>query len=194
MARLHLVRHGETDWNAQKRYQGSIDIPLNERGRSQAKEVGKDLANLSFSAVYASTLSRARETAELILAAPEQKIHLLDTLKEGSFGQLEGKSYEEVHIQYASSIEARKKLSARDKLHFKLIPDEESWHEVLERVLPTLEEIAKRHEGEEVLVVTHGGVIRTLLVHLADYEEFPRIENGQVVRFLYQEGRLVHTP
>jgi len=189
MARLHLIRHGETDWNAQKRYQGSQDIPLNQRGKLQALDVKKALADKTFAGVYSSPMLRAKETAEII-AGGDHPIHFFDDLREGSFGSLEGKTYSEVHEQFASQIEKRKQLTYLEQLHFKIIPDEEAWIEVVERALPLLEEIAEKHLEEDVLIITHGGVIRTLIVYLTHCENLPRIENGQVVSFAYEEKML----
>lgn len=192
MARLHLMRHGETAWNAEKRYQGSQDIPLNERGRLQAEEASQLLSSFPFAAIYASNLSRAKQTAEIIKGSRDLSIKPLAALNEGSFGSLEGKTSQEMEEEYSLQIQKRSQLSKEEVFHFKLTPDQESWFEVLQRVVPTLETIANTHLGKDVLVVTHGGVIRTLLVYFANKEWSTLIHNGEIVTFLYENKQFIH--
>jgi broad specificity phosphatase PhoE len=136
---LLLVRHGETDWNADGRLQGHTDRPLSDFGRRQACELAEKLAGESLDAVYASDLSRARETAETVgkrLGLPT----LLDPdLREKDWGTWEG----------LTPVE-------RDRVEFV----GESTEEHAERMLRALRRIAERHAGRRVLVVTHGGSIR----------------------------------
>lgn len=190
MARLHLIRHGETDWNVQKRYQGSQDIPLNERGRLQAEEARKSLSDKTFAGIYSSDLKRAMETAEIIRGEREHLIETFSELQETCYGSLEGKTFAEIEAQFGMRLDFQTQLSNLEKLHHKIIPDMESGFEVINRVLPTLELIARKHKDQDVIVVTHGGVIRALLVHLADYDwSTTKIQNGQVVTFIYKENR-----
>ena len=161
MAKLYLVRHGQTKWNAEKRFQGSMDIPLNETGREQAQEASKKLSEIPFVAVYSSHLQRARETAEILKGDRSHPIQIEEDLREGSFGSLEGQSYAE-----HSPWDDLHHLSHEERLHHKWVEDQESAHEVMERVIPCLKKIAIAHENREVLIVTHGGVMRTLLTVL----------------------------
>ncbi|UOQ89235.1 histidine phosphatase family protein [Agromyces endophyticus] len=152
---IALVRHGETDWNVERRIQGRTDIPLNETGRRQAAQVGAELAESTWDAVYASPLSRAAETAELIsgaLGVPVQG-HV-DALAERSYGVLEGLDHAgrtAVEAQ-AATIEGLETRSA-----------------VIERSSAALAEIAAAHPGGRVVVVSHGGVIHSLILHLSDW-------------------------
>ncbi|MBS0629197.1 MAG: histidine phosphatase family protein [Verrucomicrobia bacterium] len=190
MARLHLVRHGETDWNVQKRYQGSQDIPLNERGRLQAAEVANQLKEISFAGIYSSHLKRAFETAEIIRGTRPLQVVQYPELKEGFYASLEGKTFLEIEEQFGF-LAAHAELSNVEKLHFKIIPEMESGYEVTQRTLPILKLIAQKHLGEDVLIVTHGGVIRALLVYLANHDwTTTKIHNGQVVTFFYEEDCL----
>lgn len=194
MARLHLVRHGETDWNVQKRYQGSQDIPLNERGRLQAEEVGKVLGEKTFAGIYSSHLKRAVETAEIIKGSRSHSVEQYPDLKEGCYGSLEGKTFAEIETEFGFRFDlaTHQSLSNTEKLHYKIVPDMESGFEVVQRVLPVLEIIAERHLGEDVLIVTHGGVIRALLVHLAGHDwSTTKIQNGEVVTFVYEMDKFV---
>lgn len=190
MANLHLVRHGETHWNAQKRYQGSQDILLNDQGRLQAQETAKTLAKHRLAGVYSSPLARARETAAIIIAGTDHVISCFDELKEGAFGCLEGKTYQEVHQEFASQIAQKRLLSPFEQLSFKIIPEQESWMDVIQRALPLLTQIALKHLNQDVLVVTHGGVIQALIVYLTHCDPAPSIENGQVVTFCYEKQTL----
>lgn len=190
MAKLHLIRHGETDWNVEKRYQGSQDIPLNSRGRLQAAEVGKSLQDLQFAAIYSSHLKRAVETAEIIRGERNLQVEQFADLKEGCYGSLEGKTFSEIEAQFGYRMDLAKhhELSNQEKLHYRLVPDAESGFEVTQRVIPVLEQIAQKHLDQDVLIVTHGGVIRALLVYLADHDwSSTKIQNGQIVTFFYKD-------
>lgn len=187
MARLHLIRHGQTDWNVEKRYQGSQDIPLNERGRLQAAEAKEALSDKTFAGIYSSDLKRAYETAEIIRGEKEHVIETFSQLRETCYGSLEGKTLAEIEAKFGTHQE-----NNQITLHHKIVPDMESGFEVIQRVLPTLELIAQKHQDQDVLVVTHGGVIRALLVHLADYDwSTTKIHNGQVVTFVYSENQFI---
>lgn len=167
--KLILVRHGETQWNLESRYQGAQDIPLNERGVAGAKELAKDLAPLSLHAIYSSPLSRAQQTAKIIANSRALKIELREGLRELGFGRLEGKTGKEIQELCSLELAYATKLPSTERMNYKLVPDQESGTDVLGRVLPCLHDIAGKHIGETVLIVTHGGVIRTLLIHFAQF-------------------------
>jgi broad specificity phosphatase PhoE len=143
---LLLVRHGETDWNAESRWQGHADVPLNDRGREQARRLAEELAVEKLDAIYASDLARARETAEIVGAATGVEVIADHDLREIDVGSRQGRTWSE-------------------------IDDRPDWdgepHEVhAERVLRALRAIAERHPSQRVLVVTHGGSLRRLHEHL----------------------------
>ncbi|MGX5695073.1 histidine phosphatase family protein [Agromyces soli] len=152
---IALVRHGETDWNRERRIQGTTDIPLNDTGRAQAVEAADRLAGGEWQAVYASTLSRAAETGALMasrLGLPEPE--LLPALIERSFGVLEGLDH---HGRAAVEAQAA------------TIDGLEPRPAVVERSAAALIELAARHPGGRIVVVTHGGVIHSLVQHLSDW-------------------------
>ena len=139
MTTLLLVRHGETDWNAAGRLQGHTDTPLNDYGRRQARALADRLAGERLDALYASDLSRARETAEILGAQLGLSVELDPDLREKSWGTWEGlTSTERDAVEFAGeSTEAHRT-----------------------RTLAALLRIAARHPDGRVLVVTHGGSMR----------------------------------
>ncbi len=164
---LILVRHGETDWNLQNRYQGSQDIPLNKTGLASAVALAKALAKRPLHAIYSSHLSRAQETAKVIANDRTLSVQLREELREFGFGKLEGKTGREIQELCAKELSHATTLPSTERLNYKLVPDQESGSAVLQRILPCLQQIVKNHPRETVLIVTHGGVIRTLLIHFA---------------------------
>lgn len=148
---FYLVRHGQTDWNAQKRLQGSADIPLNDTGRREAAHLSEKLRELTFEACFSSDLQRASETAQILSATHSLNVGLDPRLRERSFGLFEG--------LFASELTASLKEN-----HYP--PSVENDEAVQKRVFHSLNEIADRCPGSTVLIVTHGGVIKSLLAHL----------------------------
>ena len=182
MTDLILLRHGETDWNRERRIQGLSDIPLNETGREQAREAGAflrlELSEAGPIVVVSSDLSRAIETAEIIAAAlethgPKQ----YPGLRERGYGQAEGQLVAEVPTLFGSA--------ERD-----LIPGAESSADLRARALRALDEIARDVErdapGASVVAVAHGALIAEL-VRQASGGVLPRpgdrIPNGYPFRF-----------
>lgn len=174
---LYLVRHGETDWNAQRRIQGSTDIPLNDTGRRQAADAAELLARRRFDAVVASPLSRAAETGAIIadrlgLTAPTT----YPGLAERSYGEAEGLTDTEVTARYPHDD----------------IPGRESRSALLARITETLGEIAVRFDGGVVVVATHGAVIRSVVNEAApgtvDRHATP-IRNGSIHSFHWDPER-----
>jgi broad specificity phosphatase PhoE len=138
---LLLVRHGETDWNAEGRLQGQTDRPLNAYGREQAKRLAERLRGELIDAVYASDLSRARETAEIVGERLGLTVVLDPDLREKNWGTWEGLTGSE-----------------RDRIEFV----GESTQDHAERILRAVHRIAERHPDQRVLVVTHGGSVRRI--------------------------------
>jgi broad specificity phosphatase PhoE len=153
---LILVRHGETQWNVERRVQGQFDAPLTVRGRAQARRTAERLAALSVRAVYSSDSGRARETAELIAAPHELTVALRPALRERSYGVLEGKTMEEAAGDDTGWLEAWR----ADRLRL-APPEGETQPELARRVMSALHEIAAAHAGERVVVSTHGGPIKS---------------------------------
>ncbi|APR06111.1 histidine phosphatase family protein [Thauera chlorobenzoica] len=153
--RICLIRHGETAWNTERRLQGHIDVPLNDTGLAQAEAAARRLAGQGFAALYSSDLQRARQTAAAIAchhglgAEPEHR------LRERHYGLFQGLTYEEAEHRHP---ELYRRFKARDAT-FAFPESGESLHDFAARVHTALADIARRHGGEQVLVVTHGGVL-----------------------------------
>ncbi len=145
-----LIRHGETDWNVEKRIQGRSNIPLNERGVRQVREVHENIWNTKWDVIYSSPLDRAVQTAQIIHEPFEIPFEIDDAFIEKSFGDVEGEPYDDVFSTYPDGI----------------FPQAETDEEVVERVRVAFSEIVRKHKGEHILVVTHGAVIHALLAHL----------------------------
>jgi probable phosphoglycerate mutase len=157
--RIIAVRHGETDWNVDARIQGQLDIGLNEKGIWQAQRAARALAEESVDAVYSSDLSRANATAQAIadLAPQPLKVQTHIGLRERAFGKFEGQTYTAIAEQWPD--EARL-WRTRDP---EFAPaGGENPVQVLERVAQTVNEIASNHLGEQIVLVSHGGVMDML--------------------------------
>ncbi len=163
MAEWLLVRHGETQWNAERRVQGHIDIPLHEPGRRQIERAAARLASRPFDAVYASDLSRARETAEAIVAASESGPHDLridPVLREMAFGAFEGMNWREIQQAAGGAV-----IGTAQDLDYRP-PDGESYRDLLDRSRLFADLLLREHADDDVLVVGHGAALRALTVQL----------------------------
>ena len=163
---FYLIRHGETDWNVLKRLQGHEDIPLNAAGVKQAIALAQELQNVTFQAVYASPLSRAHETAKILNRERQHMIVTDPRLKEASYGTLEGLNREEYLEKIGAKLSERNVLHLLDKMSFKFDQTMESYLEVYSRVREFLDEVMGHHFGEQIAIVSHGGVIRSLIATL----------------------------
>jgi probable phosphoglycerate mutase len=152
-----LVRHGETAWNVERRLQGHIDVPLNARGLSQAEATARSLARAGerFAALYSSDLQRARQTAEAVARAHRLPATHDARLRERHYGLFQGLTFDEAARHHPESY---RRFKARDP-GFALDGGGESLNGLAARVHAALAEIAGRHAGETVVVVTHGGVL-----------------------------------
>jgi broad specificity phosphatase PhoE len=160
--RLLLARHGQTVWNADRRFQGGSDVALSELGRAQAAALGRALASYRVAATYVSPLARARETAAIALAGAAVPIVPLEELRELSLGEWEGCTVGEIRGRAGDPYRAwlRAPLDCPP-------PGGEPLDAVCERVRAAVDRIAAAHpDGEDVLVIAHGGVISVYACHL----------------------------
>jgi len=166
-ARIVLVRHGETDYNRDDRWQGSAsDVPLNERGRAQARAVAAALAEEfdgRVAAAYTSDLDRARETATILAARLGVPVLEEPALRELSHGRWEGRTHTEV-----------RELWPRDYAVYEADPYRtrrgggDSYADLEERLWPALERMARSHPGQRIVAVSHGGPIRLALSRILE--------------------------
>jgi broad specificity phosphatase PhoE len=152
---LILVRHGETDWNAEGRLQGHTDRPLSDYGREQARRLADDLADEEFDAIYASDLARARETAEIVAERLGLPVTLEPDLREKNWGTWEG-------------------LTPPERLDVELVGESTEQHH--RRMLVALGRIAADHPNGRVVVVTHGGSMRRVQTEALGFA-LPVVEN-----------------
>ena len=151
-----LVRHGETDWNREHRFQGQSDVPLNETGREQARLLAGSLDGERFTAVYTSPLLRARETADIVAGPRGLRVEPDDSLLEIDVGSWSGLTVAEVEERFAEGYRLWREWRTGWE-------DGETYDELGARVVAGLQRMASRHAGETVLAVTHGGPIRSAL-------------------------------
>jgi broad specificity phosphatase PhoE len=189
MATIVLARHGETDWNRDNRFQGNADPPLNDAGREQSRALADRLTGDGIAAVYASPLRRARETAEIVAERLELPVSTVEPLREIDVGEWSGLTRSEIEERFPEAF-ARWLDYAHGWQHG------ETYDQLGERVLPALLDLANRHDGERILVVTHGGPIRAVAAYVAGigYGEARRaatvVGNCAVVVYASRGGEL----
>ncbi len=154
--RLYIARHGETDWNVQHKLQGMTDIPLNENGRRQAAALAESLKGVRLDAIYSSTLSRSRVTAETVAASMSMKVQSLDGLRERNYGHFQGGS------------DAAPEYVKRQNVWDDRLDDGESLNQLLARARDSLARIRREHPAGNVLIVAHRITNQTILRALLD--------------------------
>lgn len=172
---IYIVRHGETELNLSKYMQGQLDSPLTDTGILQAQNLSAKLRPIHFDAVFSSDLLRAKKTAELITLERNLAITTSQLLREKTYGPFEGKHYQEYEAAYKKLWKEYTSLGNSSIFHFKMGKDVESDEEAASRYMQFLREIAVSHSGKNVLVVSHGGIMKVLLIHLGyvTYEQVP---------------------
>ncbi|HLY94218.1 MAG TPA: histidine phosphatase family protein [Gaiellaceae bacterium] len=166
MTTLLLVRHGETDWNAEGKLQGHTDRPLNDYGRRQASTLADRLAGEDIAAIYSSDLARAKETAEIVGARVGVPVVVDPDLREKNWGTWEGLTGDE---RLTVEFEGETTEAHRD------------------RTLRAIARIVERHPGERVVVVTHGGSVRRIQAAVSGFA-LPVIENCSVWAVAHEDG------
>jgi probable phosphoglycerate mutase len=186
--KIILIRHGETNWNAEGRIQGHLPVPLNRRGLAQAAAVADRMKNVTVDAVYSSDLLRAHQTAEAIARLDGHEIHDDARLREWDLGMLSGLLRTEAERDHPQAARIY-----REYLVEAPIPGGESIRQRFERVTEAVEEIAGRHDGQRVLIVTHGGPLGDCYRRAVGkgVEERMKIDllNASVNRIRIEEGR-----
>ena len=196
--KLYIVRHGETQWNVEKRFQGQTDSDLTEKGKEKVGKTGEELKNILFDAVYTSELGRAVKSAEIILSKninKKNKLQKLSELNEVYFGKWQGLSYDEIFEKYPE--EANNYFYDMKKYCAKNIEAEEL-KDALDRFLKGMDKIVKNHKTGNILVVTHGTVLEMFINYVInkdtkDINERKLIGNGKYRIFTYKNGEFLTT-
>ncbi|KAF5186036.1 Histidine phosphatase superfamily [Thalictrum thalictroides] len=178
VAEIVVVRHGETTWNASGIIQGELESDLNEVGWKQAEAIAERLSKEPRpAAIYSSHLKRAKDTAEMIAKKWHiSEVIVVPELKERHVGSLQGLTWGEIQEKEPEAYHAF--FSSQNDLE---IPGGgESFNQLCERSVAALEEIASRHKGERVIVVTHGGVLRAIYMSVTREPSAGKIMNGSV--------------
>jgi len=157
--RLVVLRHGSTEWNRERRYQGCVDTRLSAEGQAQAEAAADALAGRSLAAVYASPLARAQETARAIAARHGLSVLTAPAFREICLGVWEGHTVSEVKARFPELYSAW-----RDRPHTLELPEGESLAQVRERALEGLAALRSAHDGEAICLVSHGVTIRLLIL------------------------------
>jgi len=160
--RLHLVRHGQTEWNAIRRVQGQQNSILNDNGRQQAADTREQLVDIDFQAVFVSPLLRTRETAEILCRDRTNELQFVDDLKEMGLGEWETRMWEDIPEQWPEQ-----------HAQFKQSPEQfnfsgaETVQQVTDRGIAAVEHIRSQVPSGDVLVVSHGVLIKTIVLNYA---------------------------
>jgi 2,3-bisphosphoglycerate-dependent phosphoglycerate mutase len=159
-----LIRHGETDWNTEKRLQGHLDIPLNAEGQRQAQALGRCLAELELDAVFSSDLQRARQTAEPLAIAHGLSVQVDTDLRERCYGAMEGLRPPEIAQRFPQAYAA---LKARepDVRYPPGVNVAETLNEFATRALGVLQRILANARHSRIAIVSHGGVLDCIYRH-----------------------------
>ena len=176
-SRIFLIRHGETNWNKEGRFQGQIDIPLNDNGKNQARKTFEYLKNISFSKAFSSSMNRPYETAQIILQNNKDiKIKKIDSLIEISHGLWEGKLEEEIKEKWPTLLK-----NWHDKPEEVIMPEGESIKNVSERSIEAFNKIClSQKNSDQTLLVAHDAVNKTLICNILgmNYSNIWMIKQG----------------
>jgi broad specificity phosphatase PhoE len=161
MKRILLIRHGQTDWNLEGRWQGHLDVPLNDAGLEQARRLADHLRGRPITAVYSSDLVRARVTAAQIAGVFDLAVKTDPRWRELHLGVFQGLTTSEITGKYPDALRQMRE----DYLDY-VIPTGAARRTMQERAYAAYTEVVAREPGPEIAVVSHGGTIRVLLLKL----------------------------
>lgn len=186
MLEIILIRHGQTDWNRDRRIMGHRPVPLNPHGRTEARRVARHLNKVPLDAVYTSPMLRAVETAEYLIEQRGLKPQLIADLAEINYGLWVGKTFDEVMVEEAYAIYHRSPRRAQP-------PGGEKMTDVRSRAVRFIEGLRGKHRKGRVAVISHADVIKTILVHylgmdLNDLMKF-RIDNTSLSLLWFHKKR-----
>jgi broad specificity phosphatase PhoE len=185
---IALLRHGKTVWNEAKRIQGHENSPLSEDGTKQVHQWGEFLSTVAIDRIVSSDLGRVQETVAIIQQHIENVPVKFDSaLREQSWGEWEGKTYDELHEHQGEKLVQQVAAGWNFRP-----PKGESRLEVLQRALPVVADIIDHFPGERILLVSHEGIVKSLLYHLAGRAFMPnekKMIQKRQLHLIYQEGK-----
>ena len=155
---LHLIRHGQTNWNEERRAQGQSDSKLTKIGKEQAVALGKKIKQIKFDKIFCSSSLRTRQTAELVFPKTELEIEYLDSLREIFLGSWEGKLYKDIEVENPESHNHFWKEANLFKL-----TGAENFYQLQKRAIKVVDSILEKFESKKVVIVSHGALIKALL-------------------------------
>ncbi len=180
LSRWYVMRHGETEWNIEGKFQGRMDSKLTEKGHEQVKDAAKRLKNMDIGLIVSSDLGRAKETAEIVAKETGAKIEYDSGFQERSYGSFEGTKVSDFDAKYGSNDAIR--------THNERVLDEETYKELEERIWETFSTHRAQHVGKNVLLIGHGTSTRALVKKLRDLSHEhalarPAMGNAEVLSF-----------
>ena len=185
-----LIRHGETEWNSQKRMQGHSNSDLSSVGQAQIQALGQWMKNVPFDLIYSSDSLRAKQTAEAITQFSGHELQFDQRLREKNLGVFEGLTSEEARERHPEVFRLFKTAGSKY-----VIDEGESTQQLQDRALEIVDEIRIKHLEERVLLVTHGGFIRVVMKHSLGLSlETPTrflIRNTGVFRLVWEDKWIV---
>ena len=179
--RFHIVRHGQTHWNVQRRIQGQLDSELDESGIAQAIERGRDFADMPLEAVYSSSSVRTRQTVENLLGSRKDPVVYLDEFREVCWGIWQGEMWSDIEAAHPEMVEAYHKALP----HFS-VEGAETPEETQARGVAALEALIAKHvkaaEDANILIVSHGAIMKKMLgyytgIELTELHKLPLLPN-----------------
>jgi broad specificity phosphatase PhoE len=185
-----LVRHGQTAWNAEEVFRGRIDIELDETGLKQTELLGEYLSSRKLETIYSSPLRRAIQTAEAITRHHELSAEIAHGLNDMDFGEWQGLTLEEVRNRYNKLLE-----QWVSKPHVVQMPSGESLDDVRQRALAFMNQVVEKHEGKEIVLVSHRVVNKVLICALLGLDNSHfwniRLDTCGMTTFEFSNGQFV---
>ena len=189
MTTILLARHGQSDWNAERRWQGHADRPLTERGQAQARALAERLAEFDLDAIYSSDLSRARDTATVVAESQGLEVQQDPRLREVDVGSWSGLTRDDARAHFPDAYQ-------RWRNGEQGWTDGETYEDMTERVLDAVWDIARANDGGRILIVSHGGPVRAvhataLGMDIHSYRRMRPVEpNARLSAVCIEDGQL----
>lgn len=161
MGNIYIVRHAVTDYNLENRFQGQLDIPLNQQGKDQAERLKHYFKGKKIDVIYTSDLKRATQTADYLSKELNRSLKILTALREVDVGRLEGLKWEEVKRTFPDWV---------SQGHNDGYPGGETRSDIEKRVFNLWDYVSKTHRSDNIVLVSHGGIIKTLICQLLDID------------------------